>query len=246
MQDLFKPILQVIDTHVSIRKYKKAEIPDETLNKIVYAGIRAPSSANLQPYSIIAVKDEDLKKELSLLCGDQEHIRECSVFLIFVADYHRMIKAMELLNIDPFQPNVYSLYIAAVDAALAAQNITLAAEAMGYGICYIGAVQNNPCEIAELLGLPKYTYPLFGLTIGVPDENPAKRLRLKTETILHRDKYEGDKAEQVIQKYEEEGYLDSLIRRYTRYAGKGGRVETRFKGFMECLEKRGFKTIPSP
>ena len=246
MQDLFKPVLQVIDTHVSIRKYKEEEIPEETLKKIIYAGVRAPSSANLQPYSIIAIKDRKLKEELSILCGDQSHIRECSVFLIFVADYNRMIKAMELLNIDPFEPNVYSLYIAAVDAALAAQNITLAAESLGYGICYIGAVQNNPCEIAELLKLPKHTYPLFGLTIGVPDEKPAKRLRLNVETILHINRYEGDKAEEVIRKYEEEGYLDSLKRRYNRYAGKGGRVERRFKGFIECLEKRGFKTIPSP
>jgi len=245
MQELSKSILQIIDDHVSIRKYRESEIPEETLNKIIYAGVRAPSSANLQPYTIVAIKDKKLKKELSLLCGDQSHIRECSVFLIFVADYNRMIRAMEILGIEPFEPNVYSLYIAAVDAALAAQNITLAAESMGYGICYIGAVQNNPCKIAELLGLPRYTYPLFGLTIGVPDEKPAKRIRLNVETILHIDGYEGSKADQVIKKYEEEGYLDSLKRRYRRYAGKGGRVEKRFKGFIECLESQGFKTSPS-
>lgn len=246
MRGLINPVLQVIDSHVSIRKYRKAEIPDDTLKKMVYAGVRAPSSANLQPYSIIAIKDQSLKDRLSILCGDQQHIRECSVFLIFIADYNRMMKAMEMLDIEPFEPNVYSLYIASVDASLAAQNIVLMAESMGYGICYIGAVQNNPCEIANLLRLPRYTYPLFGLTIGVPNENPAKRIRLDVDTILHIDGYEGDKANEVIRKYEEEGYLDSLKRRYSRYAGKGGRVERRFKGFIECLEKRGFKTIPSP
>ncbi|HIQ13593.1 MAG TPA: NADPH-dependent oxidoreductase [Thermoprotei archaeon] len=246
MENRFKSVIDVIDSHVSIRKYKDVDIPEDTLKTIIYSGVRAPSSANLQPYSIIAIKDRELKRKLSVLCGDQSHIRECSVFLIFVADYNRIVKAMEQLNIEPFQPNIYSLYIASVDAALAAQNIVVAAESMGYGICYIGAVQNRPCEIAKLLGLPRYTYPLFGLTIGVPDEAPKKRIRLDIDTILHLNGYEGDKADQVIRRYREEGYLDSLERRYSRYAGRNGRIEMRFKGFMECLESQGFKTSPSP
>ncbi len=243
MQSLSDFIARVIDDHVSIRKYRKAEIDDETLKKLIYMGNRAPSSANIQPYSIIAVRDEKLKKEIAALCGGQSHIEECSVFLLFAADYNRVIKAMEKLGIEPFQPNIYSLYVAAVDAALAAQNIALAAESMGYGICYIGAVQNNPCKMAELLGLPKHVYPLFGMTIGVPDETPNKRLRLYTETILHLERYEGDKADQVIKVYEENGYLESLKRRYSRYLSKGGRVEERNPHFIRCLEERGFKVI---
>lgn len=246
MENRFKSVIEVIDNHVSIRKYRDVDILDDILGTIIYAGIRAPSSANLQPYTIVAIKDKELKRELSMLCGDQSHIRECSVFLIFVADYNRIVKAMEQLNIDPFQPNIYSLYIASVDAALAAQNIVVTAESMGYGTCYIGAVQNKPCEIAKLLGLPRYTYPLFGLTIGVPDEAPEKRMRLDINTILHLNGYEGDKADQVIKRYKEEGYLDRLQRRYIRYAGKSGRIEIRFKGFMECLESQGFKISPSP
>ena len=245
MQAYSDHVYKVIDGHVSIRKYKRDhQIEKEDLEKIIYAGIRAPSSANIQPYSIIAVTDQELKNKISHLCGDQEHIREASVFLLFLADFNRAIKAMEKLGIEPFQPNIYALYIASVDAALAAQNITLMAESMGYGICYIGAVQNNPCKIAKLLEIPKYCYPLFGMTLGIPDENPEKRLRLDIKTILHLNRYEGDKSTQVIELYDEKGFLQSLIRRYQRYLSKNGRVEMRFKKYIECLEERGFKTSP--
>ncbi len=241
MQRIENPILKVIDSHVSIRKYREdVDIPYEKLREIIYAGVRAPSSANLQPYTIVAVYDKDLKRELSLLCGDQAHIRQCSVFLIFIADYNRLMRTMERLGIKPFRPNYYSLYIASVDAALAAQNIVLTAESMGYGICYIGAVQNNPCKIAELLKLPKYTYPLFGLTIGIPDEKPSKRLRLDVETILHLNEYRDGKESEVINKYKDLGYIDSLARRLKRYLSKGGRVEERYPKFKECLKSRGF------
>ncbi len=239
MQNKTKSVFDVIDSHVTIRKYKDVEIPEDILHKIIYAGIRAPSSANLQPYSIVAVTDRGLKERLSLLCGDQDHIRECSVFLLFIADFYRPIETMKKLVIEPFKPNIYSLYIAAVDAALAAQNITLAAESLGYGICYIGAVQNNPCKIAGLLKLPKYTYPLFGLTIGVPDEKPRKRIRLSVDTILHKEFYEGDKSDNVIDTYEKMGYLDSLWRRLNRYMSKDGRIETRYPLFLKCLRERG-------
>ncbi len=244
MQSLIESLLEVIDSHVSIRRYKPHEMDDETLEKLIYAGIRAPSSANLQPYTIIAVRDQAKKDIIAELCGNQPHIRQCSVFLLFTADYYRASKAMEKLGIEPAQPNIYGLYVAAVDAALAAQNIALAAEAMGYGICYIGAVQNNPCRIAELLGLPEKTYPLFGMTIGVPDEEPPKRLRLPVKTILHREAYEGAKEESVINTYREAGHLDSLVRRFKRYLSIEGGIARRFPSFIECLEKRGFRTTP--
>lgn len=244
MQSLIDSLLQVIDSHVSIRRYKPHEMDDDTLEKLIYAGIRAPSSANLQPYTIIAVREQGKKDIIAELCGNQLHIRQCSVFLLFTADYYRASRAMEKLGIEPAEPNIYALYVAAVDAALAAQNIALAAEAMGYGICYIGAVQNNPCRIAELLGLPEKTYPLFGMTIGIPDEEPPRRIRLPVETILHREGYEDAKEGDVIETYREAGHLDSLVRRFNRYLSREGGVARRFPSFIECLERRGFRTTP--
>src|SRR5699024_9566544 len=58
--------------------------------------------------------------------------------------------------------------VAVVDTALFGQNFALAAESMGYGICYIGGVRNNPKQISELFNLPEHVIPLFGMTVGVP------------------------------------------------------------------------------
>jgi hypothetical protein len=133
------------------------------------------------------------------------------------------------------------LYVSTVDAAIAAQNIVLAAEALGYGTCYIGGIQNNPCRIAELLKLPSGTYPLFGLTIGYPDEMPEKRVRLPIDIIVHVDQYDGSKYENVISYYKEAGFIDSYIRRLLRYYHIDGRFNTRYDVMVDCLKKQGFE-----
>jgi len=147
-------IINVIEDHRTIRKYKREDIPDEHFNIIINAGIRAPSSANLQAYSIIRIRDMDIRKKLYEITGNQEHILQASEFLVFIADIRRIMKCMELSGLSHSKPSFYMIYTSAIDAALAAQNIVLAAETLGYGICYIGAIQNDPCKVCEILKLP--------------------------------------------------------------------------------------------
>ena len=82
------------------------------------------------------------------------------------------------------------------DVALFAQNVAIAAESKGYGICYIGGVRNAPEEISELLSLPKGVAPLFAMTIGVPDEANEVKPRLPVEAIIHENSYDADKYDE--------------------------------------------------
>ena len=79
--------------------------------------------------------------------------------------------------------------IATVDAALVAQNIVVASESAGLGICYIGAIRNNPSEVSTVLDLPHDTYPVFGLCLGWPDQDPEVKPRLPIDVVLRENSY---------------------------------------------------------
>ncbi|RME52151.1 MAG: NADPH-dependent oxidoreductase, partial [Caldilineae bacterium] len=88
--------------------------------------------------------------------------------------------------------------VAAVDVAIMMQTATLAAESLGLGMCYIGAIRNNPREVIELLGLPKRMFPISGMTLGWPDADPILRPRLPLEAVLHWETYNPDDEEALL------------------------------------------------
>ena len=236
-------VYNVITQHRTIRKYREYNIPEEHLEMIIKSGIRAPSSTNLQAYCVIRVKDPEIRKKIMALAGNQEHILTASEFLVFVADINRLINCCKELGEEPADPNFLMIYIATIDAAIAAQNMVLTAESLGYGTCYIGAIQNNPCEVAKALDLPKYTYPLFGLTIGVPDEDPELRPRLPPEAMIHIDTYPKDRSniEKALTAFIDTDFHESFIRRVKRYYSRSGRYRERYEKMKNCLQKMGFK-----
>ncbi len=80
--------------------------------------------------------------------------------------------------------------VGAIDASLAAQNMTLAAESMGMGACYIGGIRDEIEVISEILALPDYVYPLYGLALGYPLKKNELKPRFPQEAIHHHDGYD--------------------------------------------------------
>jgi hypothetical protein len=107
---------------------------------------------------------------------------------------------------------VENFLLAAVDTAIAAQNAGLAAESMGLGFCYIGAIRNKPREVIQLLGLPRLTFPLVGMTLGWPAKIPMIRPRLPLDTILHWEQYDPSGEEKYLEKYDQEMIATGIYR----------------------------------
>src|SRR3954447_24496314 len=82
--------IDLLQSHRSIRRYKDQPIPSEILQEVVTAAQWAPSSHNVQAYSIIVVDDEKKKKVLSEVAGSQKYVEVCPVFLVFCADFYRL------------------------------------------------------------------------------------------------------------------------------------------------------------
>lgn len=187
------PVFDTLLRHRSVRAFSDRSLPEGTLEMLVAAGQSAASSSNVQAWSVIAVQDPDRKARLSMLAGDQEHIRSCPLFLMWVADLSRLDRIADRRGIAPDGTRYLEmLLVAVIDAALAAQNAVLAAESIGLGTVYIGAMRNEPEKVAAEVGLPADAMIAFGLCAGY--EDPAAQTadikpRLSQQTILHRERY---------------------------------------------------------
>ncbi len=103
--------------------------------------------------------------------------------------------------------------VSIVDTALVAQNIAVAAEAAGLGICMIGGIRNNPDKVCELLKLPQRVFPLMGICLGYPDQQPMIKPRLPQSAVVHLEEYNDATLSQLLQEY------DSIIRATGLYEG---------------------------
>ena len=201
-------IITLMKSHTSVRRFKEEAIPQEDLNTILSAGQMASSWKNFQSYSVIVVRSQEKKEALYELVP-QEAIRQSAAFLLFVGDLNRAEKGARL-HTDIFQPQgVEGILITSVDAALAGQNTLLAAESLGYGGVIIGLVRYKSVELAELFKLPDYTYPVFGIALGVPNQQHDVKPRLPLENVVFEEEYQEQTAEAI----------EAYDRVQTEYAG---------------------------
>lgn len=176
--------------HRSIRHYSDREVPESLVSGLIAAAQSASTSSNLQLWSVVTVQDPKRREQIAKLCGDQDHVRNAPWFFAFLADHHRLrhaaVKAGEAaegLGYTEF------LLMATIDAALAAERMVCAAEALGLGVCYIGALRNDPEGVRDLLELPDGVFGLFGLSLGYPASDAEIKPRLAPEAVWFRERY---------------------------------------------------------
>lgn len=187
------PVITTLLQHRSVRSYTADPVSDDALGLMLAAAQSASTSSNLQCWSVVAVREPERKQRLSLLAGDQRHIRECPLYLVWLADLARLEATGERFQLRRDGLDYMEmLLIGVIDATLAAQNAAVAAEAQGLGIVYIGGMRDRPEEVATELGLPPRTVAVFGMCVGVPDpQRPtAIKPRLPGAAVLHHERYE--------------------------------------------------------
>lgn len=228
-------IISLLQRHHSIRKFKSEKISEETVTSIIQSAQMASTSSHVQAYSIIGVTDENKKEALAQYAGGQQYVRTCSHFFVFCADLHRLenITKKEAVDATETFQATESFIVATVDAALAAQNAAIAAEALGLGIVYIGGIRNNPDKVCELLKLPEKVYPVFGMCLGYPDQSPDVKPRLPHEVVYHQNEY--DSFESDLPKIEA---YDQLMKQYYIDRTDGQRSDTWSQMMAQTLSKK--------
>ena len=238
------PTIDLLLGHRSVRRYEDRPLPEGLLERLIACGQRASTSSNLQTYSVIHVADPEEKAELAKLCGDQVQVHQSAAFLAFCADLHRCRLGGEIQQAERFDGDyAEALLIATVDAALVMQNVAVAAESAGLGICMIGAIRNHPKAVGRLLELPPYVYAVSGLCLGYPTEDPAAKPRLSMDAVLHRDRYIDDATHRghleaydraMVDFYTSQGMHRDDPRWTTVIAGRAGEFHNRAEldGFL--------------
>jgi FMN reductase (NADPH) len=174
---------------------------------------------------------------MSMLCGSQAHVAAAPVFLTWCADLHRLDLVCEMRGYSQISDLVENLLVAVVDTAIAAQNAALAAESLGLGTCYIGAIRNDPDAVIEVLRLPELTFPVVGMTIGWPAVQPKTKPRLPVDAVLHWEDYDNNRVIPLLHEYDQvmikSGVYDG---RQVPVPGRPGAIED--YGWLEHSARR--------
>ncbi|BBF66522.1 oxygen-insensitive NADPH nitroreductase [Acidithiobacillus ferridurans] len=179
----------LLKNHRSIRQFTDQPIEVALVQDIVRCGQHAASSSNVQACTVLQITDADLRSQIAHWAGDQDYVRSAGAFLVFCADLHRSSGICHRAGTEFVAGMTEHFIIATVDVALFAQNCVIAAESLGLGTCYIGAVRNHPQEISTLLELPDQVYPVFGLCLGYPKQHPNLKPRLPLSVVLKENRY---------------------------------------------------------
>lgn len=235
-------IIELINSHTSVRKFKSIPLSENMLKTIVEAAQRASTSSNLQSYSVIVTTESKNLEKLAFISSNQEHVRTAPVFLTWCADLSRLQKVCQMRNYDLNAEFLEIFLIATIDAVLAAQNAALAAESLGLGICYIGGIRNNPEEVIKLLELPNLVFPITGMTIGWPEGESPSRPRLPLNSIMHREKYDNTRYEESLLEYDQVMYETGIYnKRQIPAPNKNGEMEN--YGWLEHTARRVSQVI---
>lgn len=193
----------LLRSHASVRKYKDYKLTKNEVMELIETAQHAASSHFVQAYSVIWVTEEEKKKELGRLSRNPKQFETAGAAFLLCADFNRLQAAGKLQNKEIVIDTTENVLVGTVDVALFAQNLVIAAESKGYGICYIGGVRNDPAGISELFNLPEGVFPLFAITIGVPDEHHEVKPRLPVEAVLHENGYDSMKYGQLLKEYDQ-------------------------------------------
>ena len=200
MIQINKALINILLNHKSIRKFKDKKIDKEILDIIIECGQKAPTSNNLQAYTIIHVQDNMKKEKLAQISGDQKWVVEAPVVLLFCADLYRIKNYSNIESLSLFgSPELYT--VAVIDTALAAEKSLIAAQSLGLGGVIVGGIRNDMEKVHNMFNLPNLVAPLFLLCLGYPDDDPGLKPRLPKEVIYKVDNYDTEKDTQLIEEY---------------------------------------------
>ena len=245
-------MLHTLFKHRSIRKFRSTPIPEEMLQEILEAASRASTCGNMQLYSLIVSRSEEVRRELLPCHFGQKMVVEAPCVVTVCADIHRFSKWCSQRDAKPAYDNFAWFLTATIDAMLAAQNLAIAAEANGLGICYLGTTIYTAGDIVRILELPKGVIPITTLVIGYPDEKPELTDRLPMDAIVHHERYTDYSAAEIDELWAEreeseltkqllaENGLENLAKIFTerRYVEKDNLAISR--SYFALLKERGF------
>ena len=241
-----------LTTRRSIRKYADKAVSEELLNRLLAEAERTPTMGNLQLYSVIVTRSEEMKTKLAPAHFNQPMVCGAPVVLTFCADFRRTTLWAENRQAKPGYDNFLSFINASTDALLYCQTFCNLAEEEGLGTCFLGTTVYMPQMIIDTLQLPQLVFPVATITLGWPDEQPELSDRLPLRAIIHEETYHDytphaiddcyaeKEALPANQHFVEINHKETLAQVFTdlRYTRRDN--EAMSEGMIDALRRQGF------
>lgn len=236
----------------SIRKYANRPVDDALLNRLLEEAERTQTMGNLQLYSVVVTRSEEMKRLLSPAHFNQPMVTQAPVVLTFCADYHRTTEWALQRKGHPGYDNFLSYQNAATDALLYCQRFCDLAEAEGLGLCFLGTTVYQPQQIIDVLHLPRLVMPVATITLGWPDEHPEATERLPLSAIRHDETYQPVTAETINRDYAAKeafptnqefvriNQTETLAQIFTDIRYTATDCRSMSVGLLDCLRRQGF------
>lgn len=197
-------------TRHTVRTFSKRNINDATLKEMLEAAAHAPTTGNMQLYSVIITRDEEIKNKMASAHFSQPAYMNAPVVLTFCADFNRFVKWCEISGADPGYDNIQSFIAAALDTTIIAQQFVTIAEMNGLGTCYLGTTTYNPDIISNVLELPDLVVPIITVAVGYPEGEITESDRISVDGFVHKNTYHDYNEESIKAIYtEKESRADS-------------------------------------
>ena len=239
-------------TRRTIRQYSEREVTEEVLNRLMTEAARTQTMGNLQLYSVVVTRSQEMKERLAPAHFNQPMVKGAPVVLTICADFRRTTRWCEERKATPGYDNFLSYQNAAIDALLYTQTLCNLMDEEGLGYCYLGTTVYQPQAIIDLLELPKLTFPVATLTVGWPDEEPPMSDRLPLESFIHEETYNDYMGMDIDKYYETKEHRpenvefvrinnkETLAQVFTdiRYTRKDN--EAMSEGLIYALKRQGF------
>ena len=200
--------MQTINTRRSIRRYQDKDVDNTLLTRLIKEAERTQTMGNLQLYSVVVTRSEELKSKLAPAHFNQPMVTGAPVVLTFCADYRRTTLWAEQRQATPGYDNPLSFVNAMTDALLFCQTFCNLAEEEGLGCCFLGTTVYQPQSIIDTLQLPELVFPVATITLGWPDENPPLSDRLPVSTIIHEETFHDYSVADIDKAYAYKEQLD--------------------------------------
>ena len=200
--------MQTINTRRSIRRYQDKDVDNTLLTRLIKEAERTQTMGNLQLYSVVVTRSEELKAKLAPAHFNQPMVTGAPVVLTFCADYRRTTLWAEQRQATPGYDNPLSFVNAMTDALLFCQTFCNLAEEEGLGCCFLGTTVYQPQSIIDTLQLPELVFPVATITLGWPDENPPLSDRLPISTIIHEETFHDYSVADIDKAYAYKEQLD--------------------------------------
>jgi FMN reductase (NADPH) len=205
--------LETLLSHRSVRRFTDDPVAAADIERVVTAGQAASTSSAVQAYCLIRVTDASVREQIAELSGPQAMVEKAPAFFVVCGDArrHRLVCEREG---GAYKAGFEGFVVSVIDATLFAQNLAVAFESMGYGLCFVGGIRNDLERLTALLELPEGVYPLYGLVVGRPDQSPDARPRLPVSAVLFEDRYPDDATV-----FEQIDAYDAVYRAYLEARG---------------------------